>query len=418
MEITTNNWLFIEPDTHIEIEEKEVLLYNTLNKSVATFSDKECYNLFKEMQKENNLRVITLDHSLLVRRNIIEMLQVIMNNYMGDFLTTEASHQKPVQLTPLLKIEEFLPDPRKIKNPVISNNISTFVDELSIFINNENPQSGDSFFNQAYKQYLTIKKDSGKYQELDIDMIKKCYNNFSKHNLGEINILGGNIFKHSNISEIITFFNTNQSVKNYYLYFKDFTLEQLDFIKLLDKNSTLHIVFNHVASEIEVIENIISKTVQTPSIEYNFFIHSDECFDEIQNLYTKFEFVNYRLLPYFNGGNIDFLKSNVSFSKERISELDLSMKDILIREKLNESFLGRLYIQTDGTVYSNLNFDQLGNIYDNSMLKMIFKEVNQVKSWSFLRKDVSPCSSCLYKNLCPPVSNLECYMKKFNFCIE
>ena len=173
-----------------------------------------------------------------------------------------------------------------------------------------------------------------------------------------------------------------------------------------------------MASEVETIENIISKTIQTPNIAYNFFIYSDECFEEIQNLYTKFEFVNYRLLPYFNGSNIDFLKSNVSFTKENISELGLTMKDILIREKLNESFFGRLYIQTDGTVYSNLNFDQLGNIYDNSMLKMIFKEVNQVKSWSFLRKDISPCNNCLYKNLCPPISNLELYMKKFNFCIN
>lgn len=310
-----------------------------------------------------------------------------------------------------------MPDPRKEDSTIISNNISTFVEEISIFINNENPQSEDSFFNQAYKQHLTIKKDNDKYQELGIDMIKKCYNNFSKHNLNEINILGCNIFKHSNISEIIAFFNINNSFKNYYIYFKDFAIKQLNFLNQLDNNSTLHIVFNHVAGEVGIIEDIISKTVQAPNIEYNFFIHSDECFEEIQNLYTKFEFANYRLFPYFNGSNIDFLKSNVSFTKENIYELDISTKDILIKGKLNESFFGRLYIQTDGTVYSNLNFQPLGNIYENAMLKMIFKEVNQIKSWSFLRKDVEPCNCCLYKSLCPPISNLELYMNKYNFCI-
>ncbi len=87
MEVLSNNWLYIEPYTHIEIEEKEVLLYNTLNKAIVTFTDKECYNLFKEIRKKDNLRVISLDHSLLVKRNINAMLQVIMNNHMGDFLT-------------------------------------------------------------------------------------------------------------------------------------------------------------------------------------------------------------------------------------------------------------------------------------------------------------------------------------------
>ncbi len=419
MEALSNNWLYIEPYVHLEIVENEILLFNTLNNSLAIFSEKVCYKLFKEIQKQNNLRVISLTDNLINKPKIISMLQTILKNYMGDILISETLHFKPVQLTPLLKIEEHIPDPRKEESSIISNNISTFVNEFNVFINNDKCHEDHSFLEHAFKQHLTVKKDHDKYIELGFDTIMESINSFSKHNLSEVNVLGCNIFEHSNISELIKFLNGHSFWKNYHINFRDFSLKYLDYINVFDNKTTLHLSFNNIINETELIVDTIKKTIQIPNIEYNFFIYSDTCIEIVENLYSKLKFSNnYRLFPYFNGSNLEFLESNVYFSKREVSESDIGMKDILLRKKLNVLLFGRLYLNSDGKVYSNLNFQPLGNIYENSILKMIFKEVNQVKSWSFLRKNVSPCNNCLYKNLCPPISNLELYMKKFNFCIN
>jgi hypothetical protein len=50
------------------------------------------------------------------------------------------------------------------------------------------------------------------------------------------------------------------------------------------------------------------------------------------------------------------------------------------------------------------------------MGEMIVKEFTEVRSWLKTRMEVSPCKDCYYRLLCPPITNYENYLNKFNFC--
>lgn len=417
MSVISNHWLIIEPFVHLEITDTEVLFYNTLNSSTVVFSDKIYFDLFKEMENHDNLRVISLTRELITKPKINSMLQSLLNNYMGDVLVSEKFHIKPVQLTPLLKIEEFAPDPRKDNSSIINNNISTFVCEFNIFINNDNCDKDCYFLKNVNKQHLTIKKDSNYYLELNDQIIKKVVNTFSNHGLSEINILGSNIFNYSKFNELIKFLNVFTFWKSYHIGYKDFNIKYLDNLKLFDEKSTLRLSFYNFKSNFQQIYDVIETTMAMPNVEYDFFIHSETCLEILEKFHKSLNFSNdYRLLPFFDGNNYKFFDENVYFSKKEVSESSLSMKDILLKEKLNVLQFGKVYLDSDGFLYSNLNSQSLGSVHKDTILKMIFKEINQTKNWFILRNNVAPCSSCSYKNLCPPISNIELFMNKFNFC--
>ena len=38
------------------------------------------------------------------------------------------------------------------------------------------------------------------------------------------------------------------------------------------------------------------------------------------------------------------------------------------------------------------------------------------KSWWKLRTNIKPCNNCLYNLLCPPISNYEYVIGKYNLC--
>jgi len=410
-----NTYLYIEPYVHIEITKNEALLYNTLNKTHTFFSEKEIIPILKELAKTKNLRLVILNNHKIKAQTAKKFTEVLISNCMGDQLLVEESFQNPVQIPPFLKIEEYIPDPRKDSHPIISNSLINLVNELSIFINNDRPPENRIFFEKASKQYLTIKKDNN-YEEIGLDSIKACINTFAEHCLNVVNILGGDIFKHSNFSSIVSYLNILPCWKRYYCYFKDFTEKHYSFINEIDTKSTLHLVFNNICNERGSIENLIKLYVSNPNIEYDFYIDTFEEIDEFQRLQNLLKFENINLFPFYSGDNLDFIETTLTFSEDMVFSADISMKEILIRGRLNEHFYGKLFVLSNGMVHSNLNEISLGNIHNNAILKMIFKEVNQTLNWSLTRNNVNPCSLCLLKSLCPPISNLELHIKKFNFC--
>ena len=412
------NWLIIEPYVYIEIGQEKILLYNTLNKIIKIVDEPISLRLFNKNNDKNLLGIIEIQEKELKDINFQVIIKELMKEFMVDILTSNQNSIKPVQIPPLLKVEEFLPDHRKQNEQIISNNIVTFVDEINIYINNGIPKTDKYFFQEGFKQFLTVRSDSNEYNELGLSVIKDFYNRFSKHSLKKINVLGNNIMKYSTLKEMVAFLNSVPHFKNYFIYFEDFKSDSLQFLSQVDTYSMVHIIFyNFVDKNGQILE--ILQTIQNfQNIILDFYISTDRCIDHVENLKSKIGSVNYCLFPFFNEENRNLLSSTISFSRNDIHFSDLSIKKILIRKKINENLFGNLSIFTNGDVYSNCNFPKLGNINTNDILEMLFIEVNHVKSWFFTRNDVIPCKTCLYKNLCPPISNLELYLQKFDFCSE
>ncbi|MBE9468407.1 MAG: hypothetical protein IMY72_08845 [Bacteroidetes bacterium] len=46
----------------------------------------------------------------------------------------------------------------------------------------------------------------------------------------------------------------------------------------------------------------------------------------------------------------------------------------------------------------------------------VYREMNIGKNWFKLRTNTKPCCNCLYNTLCPPISNYEYALGKYNLC--
>jgi pseudo-rSAM protein len=69
----------------------------------------------------------------------------------------------------------------------------------------------------------------------------------------------------------------------------------------------------------------------------------------------------------------------------------------------------------NGDTYANINYPSLGNIATHSIHEMLYKEMNEGKSW-FRIRDQAPCNNCVYQWLCPSPSNYEMAIGRPNLC--
>jgi len=93
----------------------------------------------------------------------------------------------------------------------------------------------------------------------------------------------------------------------------------------------------------------------------------------------------------------------------------LTKRELFAKKELNTNFFGKLTIFPDGNIYSNPNERPLGTIKD-SLYEMLYKELTEGYAWMLTRDQKEPCTKCRFKFLCPPISNYEFAIGKFNLC--
>ena len=68
------------------------------------------------------------------------------------------------------------------------------------------------------------------------------------------------------------------------------------------------------------------------------------------------------------------------------------------------------------TFRTNYICGQSNHIDTDDFREMIVKEIIRGKSWKLTRRKVMPCKKCVYCDICPPISNYEKAIGKYNLC--
>lgn len=123
-----------------------------------------------------------------------------------------------------------------------------------------------------------------------------------------------------------------------------------------------------------------------------------------------------KILPYYNGKNLDFFREYIYPDLQDLIAEPVGRKAIFRHKVLNDNFFGKLTILPSGDVYSNVNCAPVGNIKSSSLKELVFKELTDSKAWLKVRNQETPCSGCLNRDLCPPLSNYEWVIGKPNLC--
>ena len=409
-------WLYLDAYVHVVVKSDSVLLYNTLNSEAVEYKNNLVIsNLVKKLAGKKKLFAVKLSEEDLCDKNIKKFVHDIMKHYMGDLIDAGISAGKPIQLMPMLNIQK---DVRKIKRQSessVGKDLMSYLSEVSLFINNECGQKC-CFCENAYKQFLFCSGKKGRGSELSLDAIKKLIGETEGSSLWKINVLGGNLFDHSEINNLIQFLNEKIQKKEYYMHYKNVE-QHSDKIKLIDKKtSQINLMINCPVDVGELSSALNSIRKMGLDVNCGLIIEKEKDMDLFEGIISEQNIEEYTLKPYFNGKNLKFFKDNVFVNKSEIFESKLNMDELMSRQAMNELHFGKITVLSNGNVHANVNEPRLGVLDKDSLYDILFKEMDQGKSWRRLRMKASPCKNCILNNLCPPLSNYEYALKRNNLC--
>ena len=383
-------YIYLENYTYLNIVRDTAILKNTLN-GFAFLTDKtESIDVLKKIfQSETATAKINVNK----HKNLIS---TIKENFLGDIVELK---KKPVQ------IFHTLPNNSKI---VLNKDRDVFDNlfEITFFLNSYNEYLPNEFYSKQY-EYFLWENDLG---TLPIENIISILESSDKTKQMKINICGGNIINYLDIMNLSNYLIENKYENvNYYMTYNQY-LNNIDLVKnILRGNITI------LVDAIEVTS--ISKNQTTQNISFNFFINNPDQYIEVENFIETNNITNYLIIPIIDNIN-DFIDYELGIDVQEIIYDSINMSDIIINSSYNRNFLSKIFVYPNGNISpiksssSKIKFNSKSDIK-----RLISKELsNESISWKFIRRKVKPCEDCLLVDLCPPISNYEVSLNKFDLC--
>ncbi|MDR2125364.1 MAG: TIGR04150 pseudo-rSAM protein [Prevotellaceae bacterium] len=410
-----NNWLYIEPFVYICVNTQKALLYNTLNgKLIECLRGTKTYLLIKQLNDDKNLLVIKLPSNYQKNKEISGFVKNIREFYCGDVLTLPENATKPFQLKPIFNIQHDLKIMKESESVSVGTKIMQKLTSITIQINSICDLTCCDCCNYNRQFLFCTKKTS---EELHLKLIKKILDNLGGSYIKAINVIGGNVFKYSKFDEFINILKVSNIVASFFIHYQNI-IKCDKFINSLSNNEfSVNILVNFpididkLKSAKHLLEN------NNINIKYIFIVESEKNCIFVENLINEMKIENnFTLLPFYNEKNLSFFCDNIFPERNDILDAKPEISNIYARQVINSNYYGKLMIMSSGDVFANLNEKKLGNINSGTLHEFAYKEMKSGNSWRKTRKNVKPCNQCIYKYLCPSISNYEYAIGKFNLC--
>ncbi len=392
---------FLEPNVYVRVIEDNVLLYNTENNTSIVYRNNNIIAEFvTNLIKDDQLYITCINDFSQCNQELKEFLKELQEKHMGGFYYKKALKVKPVQL--VLNYSDELPKTTKDEFSPMEH-----LKTINLYVNNE---YGDNNFNMI-KQVHWVYKDR-EYLEISYKTLYDLLMQFVKKNI-TINIIGGNIFNYSEISRLIDILEKLRINTCFYLHYSLINKDDLNKLS----NFKIKILIDNLVNKELIIQKLLGLNILL-NFELLFLIESNSDLKVTLEIAGILGIDNYRLIPFLNGKNYNFFKKNIFMRIPRILNSGLTNRDIFSKKIVNPLCYGELNILPNCDVYANFNHCKIGNLRNNNFVEILLKEIIKGNSWKKHRGKVKPCNKCLYRDLCPPISNYEYVLKKFDLCLK
>ncbi len=400
MNSNLKKFFFLEPYIYVEETHKGLFFYNTLTGSFIENNNSFIIEFFNKFNKNIKSIILEFDDEHM-EKEVKPFLDILRDNFMGDFVSSSSN---PIQVSPFLKIEQMFD---------VNEEVANYIDNiLELTININSYKYTDTPYTDAYKQFVY----SFYYKQnvfLPFKYIKKVIDECKKGSIHSINIVGGNIFDYPELPSLVEYLNSLEQCK--YYYFNIYDEISTSFLKLFKSNSEIILMLPVSCYDEYCSENINRFLNCGLPTTVNFIVEDYTHFDIMSNILSKHNIKSHKTLPFYNKKNYIFFKEYVFLNKNDIFQQVFSYKDIFRNKTINTHYFGKLLIRSDGKIFANPNQANVGTV-NESIVSVVKEALNCDKSWRLLRQNVSPCSNCLYKCFCPPISNYEQVLEKNNLC--
>lgn len=412
--------LYIEPYVHINIKNNHILLYNTLDGQQLVYENSPAIAaLLGRMMSRQNLNAIIEENSILEEENLHGFLQTARNMELINWYAyskKESGHKKPVSMPAIMNFhrdrEKMALDPER--DPGMD--IIRYLHKINIYINCYQGGPYDTpLFREGYKQFL-FPYSSKEYRELKLAGIGQLLEQVRELGLCRITVLGGNIFQYKELEGLMSLLAQLPLKKELGVFYKDITidnLERVDWETLTD--ITFKIFVEPQMEKNQLVDGIELMKRFNISSTYQFTIRSEADADNLDEVIDLVGQNQFSVKPFYDGSNYNFFKENIFIEKADLSDPVVSKKDIYARSVMNPNAFGHITVLSSGDIYSNLNEKPIGTI-DRRVKQLLLTELSEGRGWFRLRNGLVPCGGCIYRQICPPISNYEYALSRNDLC--
>lgn len=416
-------WFYLEPYTYAVVKGDRLLLYNTLNGThIEETGRPELLRLVKRLTCRKNMLVVPLSGADLDNEHIAGFLAGIRERFMGDVIKGTAVRGKPVQIPPEVKMmkkpEINSPGESADKGYQLLKNLAG----LTLYLNNV-PVGSARFPGDAYRQFIAPYyqpyKKGDSTRQLELTGLLAFLEEAKTSLLEQVNILGGDIFQYPHLSELIDALKPLPVDKSYYIHYSQLSgpgAGDLDRLSGTGEQDSLN-VFVDLPARLDSWEECRQKLAgKSLRHRFQFIIPGPEEYDQAQQIIATYGIRDFSFVPYYNGRNLEFFQSAVFIDRGDILEGQLPMRKIQIRGMLNPLHYGQLTVMSNGSIYANIHESPIGKLGKDSLYDTLHKALLSSKTWYMYRSKVAPCKHCVFQALCPPISNYEYALGRYNLC--
>lgn len=404
----TNSYFYLEPYVYLQITSNKVLILNTINNKLILNTNKLIIKICRNLITYKNLYVAKIDNKTLNNKVFSAFFKDIKNSFSGDIILNSLT--KPIQFSPF--ILNNINGSMKEKDPEI---IMRNLNELTLYINSKCDQNC-LHCSDYYKQFLYCTKRSNN-KEFSLNELRFIFQEVEIEKLLKINVIGGNILKYKWLAELSSLTNIRNTSTFFYINILNINNEadirQISMLQKNNKNQIIILINGFSTKYFKKIDFLV-KNLKQESIIYHFIIEKDSQIDMLSDIDNVIK--RYNIIPFYNGQNLSFFKNLVFTSENDIIGVHHKQSELLSKKYINIIEFGKLIIWNNGLVFGNINTAPLGNIFECDIDNLVYKEIVQGKSWRKRRQFQWPCKNCIYKVICPPISNYERILKRNNLC--
>ena len=404
-------WFYLETYVFIWSNSQEILIYNSLSgKGYLYCHATELKSIVTRLEDTSNLYCITINEIELKNSVIHDFISSVRENLCGDLLDRSIYKQKPLVVIPKLNVnEEVFIGGITVKRDFVSgiHAVKNLL-ELTIYLTGMcHLECKDCHY--TYRQISWCYKNE---HILPKDLLFDILAQTKGTSVCEVKFLGGNVFSYPYWDELIDELRKYSFKKSFYIDFRLLSSiqNQLDIFKVDGFSLWILVGISDNMKQINIGEIPVCQ-------QYNYLykVKSIEEYEIAQSIVDLYQ-IESKIIPFYEDTNLQFFKDNIFQNIEEILDTHWSRNEIFSHTVLNTNFFGKFTILSNGKIYSNIHSEPIGDVKSDNIKVLVSQELKHGKLWLLTRNKIIPCKNCLYKYLCPSLSDYEIAIGQNNLC--
>lgn len=405
-----NYWFFIEPYVFLSLIGESLFLYNTLDGNRIDTANATAIKLLEPIVRNQETTVLLAGSLLHADKALSDFVSELREKFMGDLIEVSLTRNRPIQLSPILNIQNSIERLKSNEDRSIGENLMNHLHEVTIFLKNPSSFPNKYFPTSVGAQYFEA---IGPQVDLDLETIRLFLNQLPPRDDIFVTVIIDDPSGYKDWGDLRIYLNELPFRKKYVCR-NNPNFSGDNSLVPLEEHSHLELVVDPATSSGPI--KLLLSHIKGTDIKLSFNIYREQDVQWANDIIADNTDIEYHFTPIFDGSNIDFFEENVFLTEEDIFSSPISMRQIFINQSINIESFGKLSVTPHGNVYSGIFGSSIGNIKETSVSNLIYSELESGISWFNVRN--SPvCKECHYRWLCPTPSNYEEIMKKEPRCL-